>query len=492
MKNALDVRYAWETLRGEISPASILLILVLVVAFPLGVMLSLFNPVYSIVAAGILFIGIVILLRWDVFMVVLIVAVHIIVDWYLAFRLVSVLMGLVLLVVCYFGRSTEHPWVKPRFVWLWVAFLLLTIYPAIKGGSFDLYDADTYYPSIVFSAFMMFWLGNIVAKDVSAIRSVFQFLSLLATLIAIHTIIEATTGKFLLESARAQAALAQNSYQLVQNLGVQISRAGSFLGHPNENGDFLAFSFFLPLGLFVASKRVVAKISYLLAMLLILLALAFTYSSGAWIALFVGILIFVIFAGHIRYSLLLLVLIGVLTVMAFTVFSSQLALQLSHINANNESSLHLGAWQTALRVTEAYPLFGVGMGNQVYTISEEPFRVPAQIVPLFEPDNSYLQWSAEAGIPVLLIFLLLLGQAFRFSLRSWLAIDTRYRPLIGGGVAALTALCIDSLSNNGWTDPSGMVSLGWLVAGVMVAPFIGSISSLPREGESSILFGSFG
>ena len=190
----------------------------------------------------------------------------------------------------YVERSADDPWVYPRPILLWGLFLTLTIYPAIKGGSLDLYDAGTFYPGLIFGAFIMFWLGNIIAKNISNVRRVFQLLSVFAALIAIHTIIEATTGKFLFESARAEAALAQHSnYQLVQNLGASVSRASSFFGQPNANGMFLALSFFLPLGLIFESTQLWAKILYLLEMLLILVALMFTYSTGSWIGVLAGI-----------------------------------------------------------------------------------------------------------------------------------------------------------------------------------------------------------
>ncbi len=477
MKNVAQRPWWRDIIKERFSPSFILLLLALPAALCVGVAISRFNVVYGLAAVGALLVVIIVQLRWYELMVILIVAVHILIDWYLALRLVSLLMALMLLFACYFGRSADHPWLKPQPIWLWVLFLTLTIYPAINGA-LDLYDADTYYPSLVLSAFIMFWLGNIIAKDISSVRRVFQLLSIFAALIAIHTIIEATTGKFLFESARAEALLTQRSdYQLIQNtlqiVGAGVSRASSFIGHPDGNGTFLAFNFFLPLGLFIESKRLWAKVSYLLEMLLILPALMFTYSSAAWIALLAGMLAFVFFVGRMRYRVLLLILVAILTVIVFTVFPSQLALQLSHLSANNESSLHVGSWQTALRVIQAFPLFGVGLGDQAYLIRAEPFRVPAQITPLFEPDNSYLQWGSMAGIPVMLVFLLLLGYVFWFSWRNWRALDTRYRPLLGGGIVALIALSLNSLGIDGWTDPGAMVSLGWLIAGLVGSPFIG-------------------
>ncbi len=72
----------------------------------------------------------------------------------------------------------------------------------------------------------------------------------------------------------------------------------------------------------------------------------------------------------------------------------------------------------------------------------------------------------------MLIFLLLIACAFWFAWRNWQAVDTRYRPLLGGGIAALVALSIISLSVDGWTSPNDLVYLDWLIAGVISSPLI--------------------
>ena len=157
----------------------------------------------------------------------------------------------------------------------------------------------------------------------------------------------------------------------------------------------------------------------------------------------------------------------------FTVFPSQLALQLSHANANNESSVHVGGWQTAIRMIAAFPLFGVGLGGQAYLLASDALTCACTAWPLLEPDNSYLEWGAMAGIPVMIVFLLLLGYVFWRSLRTWQSTDISYRPLLGGGIVALVALSVNSLFVAGWTGPDGMTSLGWLVAGLVTSPLIG-------------------
>jgi O-antigen ligase len=473
MKNLEPMPRRWETGRELISPSVIFLMLALPGALFLGVAIGRVNPVYSAAVAGAIMLVIILLLRLDELIVVMIIAVHILIDVYLNFDVfqVAMLMALLLLFACYFGRSVDHPWTGPRLIWLWGLFLILTIYPTIYGGAFKLTNSIASYLNLVLSAFIMFWLGNIIAKDFSAVRRVFQLLSILAALIAIHTIIEATTGIFLFKSASAEASLIQYSqFQAQGTAGV--SRFGSFFINPNGNGVFLATSFFLPLGLFMESEQLWAKLFYLLESLLILLAVMFTYSTGSWISVLVGIVVFMFLVGRIRKSMLLLMLVVTLAIIASIVFPTQITAQLSHANSQSDRLDHLGTIQTAVRVIEAYPLFGVGLGDQAYLVRSNPYLSPAQPRPQAEPDNSYLHWGAMAGIPVAIVFLLLLGNAFWLSWRNWRTTATRYHPLLGGGIVALIALSINSLVVDGWTGPAGTASLGWLIAGIVSSPLI--------------------
>jgi O-antigen ligase len=381
--------------------------------------------------------------------------------------------------IFFLARSGEHPWTEPRFLWLWGLFLLLTIYPAIKGGSLMLYDAASFYPSNILGAILLFWLGSILGKDSSRVRLLFQILAGLGAILAIHTLIQALTGVVVFSSTHADAYLeGVSNYQLS---GSDAHRAGSFFIDPNWNGTFLATIFFLSLGLFVHSSSLSGKIIALLEMGLMLLALLFTYSNGAWIGAGLGLLGFLVFIGRARYRILLPLLILVACTVIILIFPGQVALQLQHATGPDELSLRLGAWQTALGVISAYPLIGVGLGYQIYLVRADPYRVPAQFVPLSHPHNSYLEWGAMAGLPVLCIFLVLLGSAFCWGVRNWLLADRYIRPLLGGGLAAIITLSGNSISINGWTHPAlGMI--GWLILGTISSPLLEK--SFHRRNES--------
>lgn len=468
-KNVEQMRRWWEIVRQRFSPLLLLTIPVLPAALFLGAAISKFSPVYGYAVAGAIVMVNVVLLRMDELTVTLIIAVHLWVDWYLGLHLVGILMALILLFAYYFGRSADRPWVEPRPLWLWASFLTLTIYPAINGGQFQVFDAASFYPSDVLGAFLLFWLGSIIAKDISALRRVFQLLSFFAALIAIHTIIQATTGVFLFASARADEYL-----QVLSNYGniaTKTSRAGSFFLDPNWNGAFLAMMFFLPLGLYMESKSLPHKLLFLAEMAVILVALLFTYSNGAWVALLGGVLAFVFWVGSQHYRLLWIIMITMTSLFIVVLFSSQLAIQLQRASQPLEFSMRVGAWETGIRVIEEYPLFGVGLGGQAYLMRANPYVVPAQIYPLPHPHNSYLQWGAMAGIPVMVIYFLLLGYAFWRSWRTWRSVDLRYRPLLGGGITALVALSINSVSIDGWTN-FAIALISWLIFGMLTSPLL--------------------
>lgn len=480
MNNIAQVPQWWKTLRNHLSLSPALSLQVFWMALLLGIALGILRPIYSIGTIGCLAFALILWLRWDELAVTLIVAVHIWVDTYLSLYIIAVLMALVLIFVCYMGRSDDHPWTGPRLIWLWVLFLILTIYPAVNSISFKLSDIESFkfsetgifYCNVILSSFVMFWLGNIVSKNISAVRRVFQILSILAVLIAIHTIIIATTGNFLFEAPHIETMLAQ--YSNFQVVGAGTSRIGSFFGGPNGNAVFLTTSFFLPLCLFVECKSYWMKAIYLLAMLLILLAFMSTYSIGMWIALLMGLLIFIFLISRIRYGISLLMTLALLAAIVVTFFPSQIAVQLYRITAQNSLSLHIGAWKTAVEVIKAFPLFGIGIGSQAYLIGSNPYRVFAQSIPLAEPDNAYLQWGAIAGIPVMLIFLLLLICTLLFAWRNWRAMDSSQRPILTGGIAAFITLSVGSLSVDGWTNSAGQAHLGWLIAGIIASPLLGA------------------
>jgi O-antigen ligase len=417
---------------------------------------------------GAMVLTVILLLRQDELAATMVIAVSLYVDWYLNLHIVAVTITVVLLLNFWCTRSVRHLWVEPPAWWLWILFLALNVYPAVQGA-LKLYDAADYYPNDVLGALLMFWLGTLLAQDGNRVRRFFAAFTGFATLIAVHTDIQGATGTILFASNHYDALfLAHSTYQLA---GTGAHRAGSFFVDPNWNGTFLATACFLPLGLLVESSSFSKRVLYLTEVLIMLPAVLFTYSNGAIVSVAFGLLIFLGFVGQLRYRILLPLFIGGATTVAFVLFPSQISSLALHASDPRELSLRLGAWKTALRVISAFPLTGVGLGYEAYLERANPYRVPEQFVPLSHPHNSYLEWGAKGGIPVLVVFLALLIYALWLAWRNWALSNARTRSLLGGGLTAILTLSINSWSINGWTLP--VLSLtGWLLLGVISSPLL--------------------
>ena len=468
---------------GTISFALLLPILLIVVTLLIGLMCGWFGPSAWASAIGAMVLVILLALRQDELAAAAVFLVDLYVDWYMGLLVVAQVIALVLLVIFFLTRSSSHPWVKPRALWLWVLFLVIAISPAIRGAT-TRYDAAFYYPNIILGALIMFWLGTVIARDVASVRRFFIILAGVGTFLAVVTIIQATTGTLLFGSSRYDAELVTTA-NFTLATGSSVSRAGAFFVNPDWNGTFFATMLFIPFGLFVRSSSILGKVIYLAEMLLILPALLFTYSTGAWIGVLVGFAAFVLFVGSARYRVLLSCIVSVIVIVAVAFFPSQIGLQLQHITGINELSLRLGAWETGINVIKAFPLTGIGLGLQAYLQRAEPYRVPAQYLPLGHPHNSYIEIGAMAGLPVLCVFLVLLLFAYWQGLRNWVLLHRNARPLLAGAIAAVIALSANSWSINGWTFPS-FAAIGWMVLGMISSPLLTkSIVSERRESKNN-------
>lgn len=443
----------------------------------IGGLLTWLGPLAFVAAMGAFLLGMVGVLRLDSLMAVLLVALHLYLDWYLGLHLIVPVLTIVFLLLCYLLRSAQHPWTQPRGTGLWCIFLVLTLYPAFRGGSLMLYDAASFYPSDILGALLMYWLGVLVGHNVASLRRFFQLFTLLAVLLALHTLFQSMTGTILFASSRVDDFLSRADVAYYQLLNSDTHRAGSFFIDPNWNGAFFAMLSCLPLGLLVTSQQWWQKLCWALALSLLMLALMCTYSTGAWLAFLLGLGVFLYLVGRTRYRLGILLVAACSLASLAWLFPAQIALQLQHAGADNELSLRVAAWHTALRVIQAYPWLGVGLGHQAYLVASDAYRVPEQFVLLSHPHDSYLEWAAMAGLPVLAVFMLLLLNAFGQAWNNWRRATLDERPLFGAAIAASITLSINSISINGWTH-FALAPMGWLLLGAAASPLL---SALPKQ-----------
>ncbi len=367
----------------------------------------------------------------------------------------------VMLVALFVGQSDARPWRRIAALWFWVTLLAIT---GLAIPRAPLTQTTVYYATEFLGPFILYVLGAQVARSSRALTYLVAIVSSVAVFIALHSIVQSTTGVFLFATPRLVDYLGSRyGFHLA---GFSVNRAGSFLENPDWNGAYLAFSFFPLIGLFLAAKRMTWRILTGTGAVLVLIGLLFTFTTTSWLALSVGLIILfwrVIPRQHMKRALITL---GVVTLGFVVIFGYQLRLLFIHSTSTKEATLRIGVWETALRVIAAHPLLGVGMSQATYVVVAQPYRVPWQTSAVGHPHNSYLELAAFAGIPALLAFLALLVVVLRRIVRNWRAATPSIQPIIGGVFTALIVLSVNSLAINGWTL-SALAAIAWLLAGAV-------------------------
>jgi O-antigen ligase len=455
-----------------------------ILAALLGGALALASTSYALLAAASLAVALIILLRFDVFTATLVIVICLIQDWYglaplpVRFPVLSLVVAFALLAVLFFDQSPEHPWVPVPGFWIWVIFVLACAPHILQ--SVNLLEGVKYFAQVPVTSALLWILGVQLIRTPAQLRQLLAGLAAFGALIAVHSIIFSLTGDLLLATPDAIAHLASTQNFKITN--TVFFRAGSFIGSPDWNGVFLAMLAFLPLALLIEARSAFTKAVYVIEFILIVLALLFTYSTAAWLALAAGLVAFLYLARN-RSALLVVgaLLIGV-PVLILVIFPGQAVALLGHVTAQGQLSLRLGAWETGLRVMLANPLTGIGLGGDTYILRAAPYRSPLQTIELGHPHNAYLELGAAAGIPIMLFFLALLALSFRRMLKTASVADRAYTPLLAGGIACLVSLAFNSIAINGWTL-FPLAAIGWLLAGALASPALQRAVTPQRDAQ---------
>lgn len=452
-----------------------IMVVTVVAALVIGLAVGLVSPSIGVLVGGACMLGIILVLRQDQFTAAVVVAISLLQDWYrliplpVTFPVVSIAIALALIALIFFDQSAEHPWVHVPLLWAWLLLLVLAAPHILQGISRN--ESVKYFAQVYANGLVMWILGMQVVRNTRHLRVLLALLSSFGTFIAVHSIIISLTGMFLFETPTQLAYL--SSVSNFHLSGTTESRAGSFIGSPDWNGTLMAIMIFLPLALFVTSRSRWAKAIFGVQLALIVLALFFTYSTGAWLATGVGIIVFAILTGFgarsKRQLLFLLAAVIATPLVPALAFPRQFQVLIGHFTASGQLSLRIGAWTTAARIIMAYPLTGIGLGWSTYLDRAAPFRVKEQIIPLAHPHDAYLEVGAMAGIPVLIVLLVVFVLAFRLAFRAYRAASGADRVLLGGAFASLIALTFNSISVNAWTLQP-LAAFGWLLAGALASP----------------------
>ena len=159
----------------------------------------------------------------------------------------------------------------------------------------------------------------------------------------------------------------------------------------------------------------------------LVISLFLTQSLGAFISIFLGIIVYFRLQGKFKKRGLLILL--ALFAMAGIIFILKAETQKQHLQPFFSMTMRLTYWQETFQIIKAHPLIGIGPGN---------FDLPRSRY----AHNSYLQLWAETGIFGLLAFIWLILSIIKSKLKSPLSDSRRAQ------IAILLTSCIVFLIHN--------------------------------------------
>ena len=191
--------------------------------------------------------------------------------------------------------------------------------------------------------------------------------------------------------AATVAAGVSSLYGLLQIVGIDFvkwtepplltGRATSTLGQPNFLGSYLILVWPLSLYLFAVSRKFLVKFMWLAVSAIELIGLFFTASRGAWVGLFLGVII-IAFSylwprrhqffrkGNYRLLILLFSALGMLVILGFSnsYVRDRLASTLDLKSGSVASRVYF--WQGAVQAISERPILGYGLENQEQVLAK--------------------------------------------------------------------------------------------------------------------------
>ena len=218
------------------------------------------------------------------------------------------------------------------------------------------------------------------------------YLSLSTISIAVLAIVQKFTGMF---------------YSPTLEVGELSGKVTSFFTTPNAIGLYLA-----PIvPLMVYGLKDINKKKYYITMLILSgLAIFWSYSEGAWVALLVGVLVAVFLLGY-RKIAVAIVLAGLICATVFAPLRESLLFQ--NPSGQNRLTLWRYTWNYVTKDNTNF-IFGAGT-RQFFNKIQKPVNNFKKIEPLIYPHNIFLNFWSEIGLLGMLAFVVLYGLAIRVA-----------------------------------------------------------------------------
>jgi len=188
------------------------------------------------------------------------------------------------------------------------------------------------------------------------------------------------------------------------------TRVYSFFNNPNVLGEFLVLTIPIALALIWNKVKDIHRVLFSLILIFMLACIIFTWSRGAWLGMLIAVALYLVmsdtrwmFAGIL---LLLLVPIGL-----YLTGNSAIIERFMSIGntADTSTAYRVSIWQASLSMISDFWVGGIGIGSDSYTTIYPSYALPGARFALHS-HNLYLQFLVETGIfGIVSLFCVLFG-----------------------------------------------------------------------------------
>lgn len=339
------------------------------------------------------------------------------------------------------------------FFALWITIFLVFEFLRNRTYNLKIPNIGLLWLLLPFSIFSMFNSVNMIVSFAHLLR-VIGWISIYVLIFNLVKTRDDTKKVIIVLILSSVIPLIVGYYQLFTHTGMidrlrGINRITSvFAGQPDTCAVFFSMIFFITLFLFTQAKVLLMRIILLIAKILILILIIFTYHRGSWIGLLMGMVIISFFHKKIlKYIIPLFLLITVL-------FPAQITQRITEIfmpptkYVTSALSTRVDLWKTSLfQAIPQHPFFGCGIGG-----ADEAIRKYFILKAI--PHNDYLRLAVEIGILGALLYVTFLVLEIRYYLKKIITNTNRELNVIVLGL--LIYFIITSFAQNNFYNVNNM------------------------------------
>ena len=376
-----------------------------------------------------------------------------------ALNLTNILILLVIFCLVVHGMSNKSKIFEHNGLnWLIFLFCLLGIFSVMRGG---FYYGSRYLMEFIIPlkrwltpVFLYFVAFNIIRNKV-----------ILKKTIIILMIVVAIAGLMAMKEG----------IDLGDAGSLDSSRVGGLAQQPNMMGAFFVYYMFLFLGFFYLNWSKIKSWWLLVPFLICFRGIQVTYSRGAIMAFAFGLVAITFLKNKFLFIIMCLGVIFALLNPQFLPGGMRYAIDRTkggeqmyessaiEDNIDVSAATRIEIWKGAIQMIKDNPVWGVGYG--VF-----PYAIPMYVGGIGERDahNTYLIIATEMGIPVLIVFLLIIFVLFRNTFWLFTRVEDPFIKAVALGMLGGLAGMIVANMFGSRLESEEVSAYLWILAGLII------------------------